>query len=328
MAASTSPNRRRILMMAPALCAPLALTARAQAQWPDKQIRFVIPFAPGGGTDVMARALAEPLREVLGQSVLIINKPGASGVIAATDVARAAPDGYTFFIGPSSQESIVPFIMKVDLDTTRDLKPVAAIGRFQNHLVVRSDSPFKDIKDLIAFAKANPKKLTYGSAGTGTMPHIVGELLMQRAGIQIIHVPYKGAGPALQAVLAGEVDAVFDPGVSFPHVTAGKLRMISVASGSRSVYFPSVPTTVDAGLADVQMDMLTGMWAPSPTPARVVDQMAAALDKVVNTADFQKKMSLMGAQPLYMSPTAFTKFVRDETRLLSVLIKERNITAE
>ena len=320
-------NRRHAILMGSALCLP-ALQANAQSQWPDKPIRLVLPFPAGGGTDVMARAMTEPLREVLGQSVLIINKPGAAGVVAAADVIRAAPDGYTFFMGPSSQESIVPFIMKVNIDTVRDLIPVAAVGRFQNHLVVKADSPFKDIKDLVTYARNNPKKVTYGSAGTGTMPHIVGELLMQQAGIEIIHVPYKGAGPALQAVLAGEVDAVFDPGVSFPHVTAGKLRMIWVASGSKSIYFPNVPTAVDSGMNDVQMDMLTGLWAPAATPPRIVEQMAVAIEKIIGTPDFKKKMSGMGAQPLYMSPSNFTKFVRDETKLLSVLIKERKISAE
>lgn len=320
-------NRRQVLALGSAALAT-ALPAHGQARWPDKPIKMVLPFPPGGGTDVMLRAMTDPLREILGQSILVINKPGGGGVLAATEVIRAEPDGLTFFVGPSSQESIVPFIMDVNIDTVRDLKPVAAIVRFQNHLVVRSDSPFKDLKDFVAYARQNPKKLNYGSAGTGTMPHIVGELLMQRAGIQMTHVPYKGAGPALQAVLGGEVDAVFDPGVSFPHVNAGKLRMIAIASGNRSPYFPNVPTTVDQGFTDVQMDMLTGMWAPAATPPRIVEQMAAAIEKVATSADFQKKMSGMGAQPMYMPPPAFTKFVRDETRVLSELIKERKIRAE
>ncbi|WP_423457600.1 tripartite tricarboxylate transporter substrate binding protein [Ottowia sp. VDI28] len=235
---------------------------------------------------------------------------------------------YTFFVGPTHQESIVPFVTKVNVDASKDLVPVAAIVRFQNYLLVKADSPFNSIGEFVAYACQHPKRLTYGSSGTATGPHMAGEMLMQRTGIELIHVPYKGAAPALQAALSGEVDAIFDPGVGFGHVSSGRLKMISVASGQRSALFPAVPTTVEAGLADVRMDMLTGIWAPRKTPADVIQRMANAIEKVTATSDFQSKMGSMGAQALYMNPVSFSKFIDDETRVLSRLIKERNITVD
>ena len=240
---SFSRPRRTVMHLAAAALCLLGTAGAAYAQaWPAKPIKIVIGFAPGGTTDVMARVMAQSLSDALGQSVLVENKPGASGNLAAAEVIRAAPDGYTFMLAPTSVETANPFLFKQTILPSRDLTPVVGVGRSQMYLVVKPQITAKDAKEMVSMIKADPKKLSYASAGAGTPPHLAGELFNKVLGVQVTHIPYKGAAPALQDVMAGQADYVFDPGISFPHVRAGKVRMLAVAGAKRSSFFPEVPT--------------------------------------------------------------------------------------
>ena len=215
-------------------------------------MRIVIGFAPGGTTDVMARLIAQGLTEALGQTVIVDNKPGASGNLAAGEVVKATPDGYTVMIAPTSVETANPSLFKSPLLPSRDLTPVMGIGRTQMYLITRPGLEVKDAKQLVAMAKANPGKLSYASAGTGTPPQLAGELFKQSTGTFITHVPYRGAAPALQDVMASQADMAFDPGIAFPHIKSGKVKLLAVASDKKSPFFPDVPTYADLGIKDAE----------------------------------------------------------------------------
>ena len=246
----SSLNRRQAMGVGAAM-ALTGVGAQAQSKWPDKPVKLVVGFPPGGATDVVARIVATPLGEVLGTSIVIENRPGAASNVAMAEVARAPADGYTVLIAPTTVESANPFLYKTPVNPATDLLPVAGLCRFQLHMVVRTNFPAKDVAELIAFAKKNPGKVTYSSAGAGTTPHLIGELFLQQAGIQAVHVPYRGSAPALQAVMAGEVDFVMDPGISFQHVRAGKVNMFAVASPTRSRQFPDVSTLGEKGVPGI-----------------------------------------------------------------------------
>ncbi|MBP7522792.1 MAG: tripartite tricarboxylate transporter substrate binding protein, partial [Leptothrix sp. (in: Bacteria)] len=241
MASSNRPLslRRSTLKLAAAAalaCAVLPAVAQAPA-WPAKAVRIVVGFAPGGTTDVMARTLAQALTESLGQTVIVDNKPGASGNLAAGEVIKAAPDGHTFLVAPTSVETANPSLFKSSLLPSRDLAPVMGIGRTQMYLIARPTLDVKDAKQLVALAKAQPGKLSYASSGTGTPPQLAGELFKQSTGTFITHIPYRGAAPALQDVMASQADIAFDPGIAFPHIKAGRVKLLAVASDKKSPFF-------------------------------------------------------------------------------------------
>lgn len=324
------PQLRRRLIQAAALtlCALGALgTAHAQA-WPAKPVRIVVGFAPGGTTDVMARVMAQSLSESLGQAVVVDNKPGASGNVAAAEVIRAAADGYTFLIAPTSFETANPFLFKQTIAPAKDLTPVVGVGRSQMYLVVKPESTFKDAKEFVAYARANPGKLSYTSSGAGTPPHLAGELFKKVTGVFATHIPYRGAAPALQDVLANQADYVFDPGISFPHVRSGKARMLAVAGARRSSFFPDVPTLAELGFKGAELDIWFGMWAPNGTPADVTARMGKEIAKALTQANTKTRYESLGAEPVGLGNAEFRTLLASETKLLSGLIKDAKINID
>ena len=265
----------------------------------------------------MARVMAQSLTEALGQSVVVENKPGASGNVAAAEVIRAAPDGYTFMLAPTSVETANPSLFKQTILPSRDLTPVAGVGRSQMYLVVKPQLVAKDAKELVGMIKADPKKLSYASAGAGTPPHLAGELFNKVLGVQVAHIPYKGAAPALQDVMAGQADYVFDPGISFPHVRAGKVRMLAVAGAKRSSFFPDVPTLSELGFKGAELDIWFGLWAPNGTPADINARMGREIAKALKLANTKTRYETLGAETVGMDNAEFRKLLADEGRALS-----------
>ena len=324
-----SALRRRLIQATAFTFCGLGALGVAQAQaWPAKPIKIVVGFAPGGTTDVMARVMAQSLSEALGQSVVVDNKPGASGNVAATEVIRAAADGYTFLIAPTSFETANPFLFKQTIAPAKDLTPVVGVGRSQMYLLVKPQSTFKDAKEFIAYARANPGKLSYASAGYGTPPHLAGELFKKVTGVFATHIPYRGAAPALQDVMANQVDYVFDPGIGFPHVRAGKVRMLAVASAKRSSFFPDVPTLAELGFKGAELDIWFGMWAPNGTPAEVTSRMCKEIAKALTLANTKTRYESLGAEPVGLDNTEFKALLANETKMLSALIKEAKINID
>jgi tripartite-type tricarboxylate transporter receptor subunit TctC len=305
-----------------------ALPAQAQGAWPNKSVRIVVGFAPGGTTDVMARLIAQGLTEALGQTVIVDNKPGASGNLAAGEVVKATPDGYTVMIAPTSVETANPSLFKSAILPSRDLTPVMGIGRTQMYLITRPGLEVKDAKQLVAMAKANPGKLSYASAGTGTPPQLAGELFKQSTGTFITHVPYRGAAPALQDVMASQADMAFDPGIAFPHIKSGKVKLLAVASDKKSPFFPDVPTYADLGIKDAGLDIWFGVWVPNNTPAEVTARLGRELTKVLAGPALKQRFGDLGAEPVALETADFKKLLEQEGKTLSALIRDRKIIVE
>jgi tripartite-type tricarboxylate transporter receptor subunit TctC len=303
--------------------------ADAQAQaWPNKTIRVVVGFAPGGTTDVMARVISQGLSEAMGQTVIVDNKPGASGNLAAAEVIKAAPDGYTLLIAPTSVETANPSLFKSTILPSRDLNPVMSIGRTQMYLITRPGLEVKDAKQLVELARANPGKLSYASSGTGTPPQLAGELFKQSTGTFITHIPYRGAAPALQDVMASQADMAFDPGIAFPHIRSGKVKLLAVASDKKSPFFPDVPTYADLGIKDASLDIWFGLWAPNNTPAEVITRLSHELAKVLASPALKQRFGDLGAEPVALDAAEFKKLLAQEGKTLSALIKDRKIIVE
>jgi len=321
---------RRALLMAFASAGALStvLPAAAQAAWPAKPVRIVVGFAPGGTTDVMARVIGQGLGDALGQSVIVDNKPGASGNVAASEVIRAVPDGHTFLVAPTSVETANPSLFKANFHPARDLTPVGSIGRTAMYVVARPGLKAADARELVALAKAKPGQLSYASAGTGTPPHLAAELFKQQAGIFATHIPYRGAAPALQDVMASQADYVFDPGIAFPHIRSGKVKLLGVAGAKRSPFFPDMPTLAEQGIEGAEMDIWFGVWAPNGTPPEVIARLNRELAKVLAQPALKERFAGLGAEPEALDGPAFRKLLGDEGRLLSALIKDRNITVD
>ncbi|MBO9515429.1 MAG: tripartite tricarboxylate transporter substrate binding protein [Variovorax sp.] len=321
----------RPLCAAAAFAAGLALfgtAAQAQTAWPAKPVRIVVGFAPGGSTDVMARILAQQLTESLGQPVVIDNKPGASGNIAAAEVIRAAPDGQTFLIAPTSVETANPSLFKSSILPSRDLTPVGTIGRTQMYLVAKPQLAVRDARDLVALARSQPGKLSYASAGTGTPPHLACEMFKVASGTYITHIPYRGAAPALQDVMSGQADFVCDPGIAFPHIRAGKVKLLGIVSAKRSPFFPDVPTVGELGFKEADLDIWFGLWAPNGVAPEIVARLNRELGKAMAQAAVKSRYADLGAETAAMSPAEFKALLADEGQRLTTLIREQKIVVE
>jgi tripartite-type tricarboxylate transporter receptor subunit TctC len=324
-----SLTRRGVVACAAALLGATVVPAAAQTTaWPTKPVRLVVGFAPGGGTDVMARAVAQSLSETLGQPFVVDNKPGASGNLSVTEVSRAAADGYTFLVAPTSVETANPYLFKSNVNPARDLTPLMGIGSMQMYIVARPNIEARDARQLVALAKAQPGKLNFASSGTATPPHLAGELFKQSTGTDIAHVPYRGSAPALQDVLAGQADFVFDPGIAFPHIRSGKVRMLGVASDRKSPFFPDAPTYADMGIKDASLDIWFGVWSPNNLPAPVAEKFSAALAKALASQALKARFNSLGAEPVAVQTPAFRKLLADEGRTLSALIRDRKIVVD
>ncbi len=327
-------HRQQFLRGAAALAASVAVglpaTAQAQPAWPAaKPIRLVVNFPAGGSPDVVARSVATPLAAALGQSVVVENRSGAGGIVGADAAAKAAPDGYTFLLSSGSAMAIVPLITpKMPFDAAKDLVPVAAGARLELFLVVRSDLPITTYADFIKYAKANPGKLTYGTPGNGTSPHIAGEMLKSQAGIFTVHIPYRGSAAVMQDLLGGQVDYSFDPGIAFPHIKSGKLRLLAVGSAKRSPLYPGTATLAELGLTGFDTGTTHGFWAPTGTPQPIVDRVNAEINKALALPAVAEAIRGLGAEPTPMSPTAFGQLIRSDLQRYGAIVKERKITAD
>jgi tripartite-type tricarboxylate transporter receptor subunit TctC len=295
-----------------AVAALLPLLAFAQA-WPNKPVRLVSPFPAGGGTDAFARPLAAQLSQQLGQQVIIDNRAGAGGTIGADHVAKSAPDGYTFLVGAVHHTIAVSVYAKLPYDLERDLVPVTMVASVPSVVVVHPKVPIHSIKELIAYAKANPGKLNFGSAGNGTSHHLAGELFKVLTGTQINHVPYKGAAPAMQDLLGGQVDLMFDGmGTSAPQIRGNKLRPLAVTTAARSPAFPEVPTMAEAGVANYLVTTWYAIWAPTGTPAEIVTKLQQEVAKAMQAPAIKEVWTQQGATAGGNPPAEFGAFVKTE----------------
>jgi tripartite-type tricarboxylate transporter receptor subunit TctC len=320
---------RRRLVQAAALCALGAtLPVLAQQPWPSKPIRLVVGFPPGGTTDVMARVVAVPLQKALGQPVIVDNKPGASGNLAVSELSKAPADGYTLMVAPISVQTANPHLFKPALNPERDLQPVVSLGYAQLYLVARKELPVKSLAELVQLAKAQPGKLTYGSGGPGTQMHLVAELFKQQAGIDAVHVPYRGAAPALQDLLANQIDYYFDPATGFSHIREGRARLLAVSGTKRSPFFPDTPTLAEAGVKGVELGNWFGLFAPAATPAEIVTRLSHEVAKAVALAEVKQRFAELGVEPVAQEGAAFRKTVADESRVLAALIRDRKIAVD
>jgi len=294
--------------------------------WPTKPVRIINPFPPGGGTDVFARPLAIKLGQSLGQTVLIENQAGAGGTVGAANAAKAAGDGYTWFMGAVHHTIAETLYTKLPYALEKDFVPVTVVAYVPNVVVVHPKHPFKNIKELIAFAKANPGKLNYGSAGNGTTHHLSVELFKSMTGTQLTHVPYKGAGPLTPALLSGEVDLAFDGmGTSAPHIKAGKLRPLAVTTPARSPLVPDVPTMQEAGLPGYQVTTWYALWAINGTPKGAIDRMYAETAKALQLPDMKEIWATQGATAGGQTPAEFTRFVHSEIEKWGKVVRDAGI---
>ena len=325
--ASASVSRRiaRGLALALALAAGTAL---ADA-WPTRHVTLVVPFPPGGTTDVLARALGERLSRSLGQPVIVESKPGAGATIGADYVAKAKPDGYTLLVGAVHHTIATSVYKKLPYDFQKDLAPVTTIAMVPNVLVVKADTPVKSVGDLVAYAKANPAKANYGSNGNGTAQHLIGTQFQNQTGATLTHVPYKGSGPLATDLLGGQILMSFDTVTPvLPHIQAGKLRPLAVTTATRSAALPGVPTLAEAGLKGFAIGTWFGVLAPAATPAPILDRLNAEMVKVIQSPDFRQRMDEIGAQPIGNSREEMARQVKDETAKFAGLVKAAGVTVE
>jgi tripartite-type tricarboxylate transporter receptor subunit TctC len=307
--------------------AVLVAFSAAHAAFPEKPIRLIVPFAPGGGADLIARTLAVELAKELGQAVVVENKPGAGTIIGTDLVAKSAPDGYTLVVS-SIAHSVNPSLMaKLPFSTEKDFAPVAMLVRSPNVLVVRADSPYKSVKDVIAAAAANPNRLTYASPGNGTSSHLAGALFEDLAKVKLQHVTYKGSAPALTDLLGGQTDILFGTSGSVgSFIDSGRLRALATTSATRSSAYPNVPTMVEAGVAGYATEGWYGLHAPAGTPADVIDKLNAAARKAAHSESFKSKLVHEGMVVQTGTPAEYESYVRAEIARWSKLVKADVIT--
>lgn len=316
-------SRSSKLLAACAGCLFAAAGGAALAQaYPAKSIRVVVPYAPGGATDLTARLVGQKMQEAMKQNVLVDNRPGAGGVIGADIVAKAAPDGYTVLIAVPAEMAILPHLQKMPYDVPRDFAPVSLAAVTPLILVVHPSLPVKSVKELVAFIKARPGQLTYASAGTGGVQHLSGELLKITMKLDLVHVPYKGAGPVMPDLIGGHVPMFFS-GMppAMPHVKAGKLRALAVTTTRRSPAAPNVPTMSEAGVSGFDISNWFAYFVPSGTPAEVIARLNSEVNRGLKQPDVREKLANVGAETVGTSPEELAKFVRSESDKFAQLIK-------
>jgi hypothetical protein len=325
-------SRRAHLGAALALTLPAIAPSIARAQsWPTRPIKLIVGFAPGGGTDIVSRILATKLSEILGQQVLVENRSGAAGTIAADLVAKSAADGYTLLAGHANSNAIAPNVMaKVPFDALNDFTPITYIGYTPNVLVVNPTVPAKSVEELVALAKSKPGVLTYASSGVGSTQHLAGALFNQISGTQMTHIPYKGSGQAVVDLVAGQVNVNFDtlPPV-LEHIRAGRLRALAISSSKRMPQLPDVPTFEEKGIRGFDVTNWYSLMGPKGLPREIVSKLDDAMKKALSDADVRSKLEpqgvLIGGAP---TPEAFREFIRAENAKYAKMTRELNVRAD
>ena len=306
-----------------------AAAAASAQEWPGKPVRWVVPFPPGGSVDIVSRLMQNGISKGLGQPILIETRGGAGGTVGTAEVARSAPDGYTFLFTLSSH-TINPLLYKLNYDVERDFAPVSLIVSIPQLIAVHPAVPIKSMRELVAAAKAQPGKLAFASAGNGTPSHIAGELLKLRTGIDLLHVPYKGGGPAVADTLAGQVPMlILTAAVVTSQVRAGRLRPLAVTTLKRSPGTPEIPTVAEAlGLPDYEVDSWIAMFAPAKTPQSVVARMQKEIARVVQLPEVRQKLIEQTADPVASSPEELDRMVKADLRKWAEVIRSANIKAD
>ena len=310
--------------------ATLALAAftHAHAQWPDRPVKLIVSFAPGGVHDTLARVLQPRLTESLGQPIVIENRPGAGGNIAAEAVAKSPADGYTFLVASEAIATNEYLYGSMVYDPYRDLAPVAKLADYPMALIAHPSVPADNVKELIALARAKPGSLSYGSAGIGTSGHLAGELLNSAEGINLVHVPYKGGAPALADLVAGRIQVMFlSVSLSAPQAKQGRIKVLALTGDKRSDKLPEVPTTAEQGFPDVQALLFSSLLAPSATPPTVIRRMNAEVVKALRAPDVVARLTDLGAVPAPSSPEQFAAILKRDGEIWGKLIREKNIRA-
>jgi tripartite-type tricarboxylate transporter receptor subunit TctC len=326
--APRAPARRTLL----AACALALVTASpwAAAQaWPDKPVTLVVPFPPGGTTDVLARALAERLQPLLGQPVIVENKPGAGATLGADHVAKSRPDGHTLLVGAVHHTIASSVYKRLGYDFQKDFKPLTVIALVPNVLVVNASSPVRTVADLVAQAKTAKPGFSYGSNGNGTAQHLIGTQFQNQTGTELLHIPYKGSGPLTTDLLGGQVTMSFDTITPvLPHIQAGKLRPLAVTTARRSSALPEVPTLAEAGLAGFDIGTWFGVLAPAATPAAVTAKLSDTMRQVIASPEFRARMAEIGAEPVGNTPEQMARQIREETEKFAKLVKQANVVID
>jgi len=307
----------------------LALAMPAAAQWPAKPVKIVVAFTPGGVHDTVTRILSVPLGEALGQPIVIENRAGAGGNIAAESVAKASPDGYTFLVASEAMASNPALYTKLAYDPARDLAPVAKLADYPVALITYPGLPASNVAEFVALAKAKPGSISYGSAGVGAAGHLAAEQFSQLAGIEMVHVPYKGGAPALADLVAGRIQAMFlSVQLSAPQVKAGRLKALAIAGRTRAAQLPNVPTIAEQGYPQFEAQLFSGLFAPAGTPAEIVQRMNAEVVKALQAPQMQAKLAQVGAVPAPSTPEEFARILRSEGERMATVIREKHIRAE
>jgi tripartite-type tricarboxylate transporter receptor subunit TctC len=303
--------------------------SQAQPTWPTQPVKIVVPWATGGTVDMGARVIGQKIAEQTGQPVVVENKPGASSTIGFSQVLKASPDGYTLIAFESSYAILPSLFKKLSWDHSEDLAVVGAVFQTPMVLVVPEKSPFKTVQELVEFGRLNPGKLNFGSGGVGSSPHLSGELLQKEAGIKLTHIPYKGGGEALSAVLAGNVDLLITATpTAIGHVQGGRVRALAVTGAQRSGAFPAVPTLKEAGLANYVVMNWYGLGAPKNTPPQILNQIYQLTVRALSDPGIQSRFAQQGVEPLNMNASEFSTFIKAETIRWTAISQAAGLTAE
>ena len=321
-------TRRALALLGLGMASLLAQAQTPAPGWPDKVVRIINPYSPGGPSDTIVRMLADGLSQEFGQRVIVENKPGAGTVIGANLVAKAAPDGYTLLLATVAPLVVQPIIStSLPYDARKDFAMVGMFATVPNLISVHPSVPVNSVAELIAYAAKHPGKLNYASAGAGTGPHLGGELFSRMAGVKLTHVPYAGAAPAVLGVLSGQVEISFvNITPQIQHVKAGKLRPLAIASSRRSSVFPDVPTVAEAGLPGYVSESWNGIVAPAGTPRAVINRLDKAMAKVMGSPKALELLASLGAEPTVMGPDEFAAYVKNDEKQLAPVIKALGLT--
>lgn len=320
---------RAVILLTAFSLVPAAAGIAADA-YPARPIRLIIPFGPGASNDIVARIIAPRMSEGFGQSVVVDNRTGAGGIVAAELVAHAPPDGHTALMGSPGPLVVNPLLMpRLSYDPRRDFAPVSLVSIVPGVLLVHPATPVKSVSDLIALARGKPGQLNYASTGQGSVPHLAGELFKVLAKVDLVHVPYKGSGAAITELLGGQITVFFDNMASaLPYVKSGKLRGLAVTTAKRSDQLPSLPTMIEAGVPGYDASSWNGIVMPAKTPKAVIDRFYAELSKALQTREVRERIAGLGAEVSGIAPAEFAKFMQQETRKWGRVVKEAGIKAE